>query len=201
MGATLILLRHGQSDYNQKNLFTGWVDVGLSDQGRLEAQRAKELLIHYHFDAVFTSILQRAIETANIVLGKQSAVPTYRDAALNERDYGTLSGKNKDEARAHFGEEQVQIWRRSFKEKPPEGESLEDTCKRVLPYYEREIKPLIDQGKTVLVAAHGNSLRALVKHLEKLSEQEIVDVEIPTALPIIYRFDEQGHAIKKPELR
>ena len=201
MGATLILLRHGQSDYNQKNLFTGWVDVGLSDQGRLEAQRAKELLSHYHFDAVFTSVLKRAIDTAHIVIGEHNTAPVYRDAALNERDYGTLSGKNKDEARAHFGEEQVQIWRRSFKEKPPEGESLEDTCKRVLPYYEREIKPLIDQGRTVLVAAHGNSLRALIKYLEKLSDQEIIAVEIPTALPIIYRFDEHGRIQEKPELR
>lgn len=196
MGATLILLRHGQSDYNQKNLFTGWVDVGLSNQGILEAERAKELLINYHFDVVFTSVLKRAIDTADIVLGEKNTAPIFRNAALNERDYGALSGKNKDEARAHFGEEQIQIWRRSFTEKPPEGESLEDTCKRVTPYYEREIKPFIDQGKIVLITAHGNSLRALIKHLENLSDQEIVAIEIPTASPLIYRFDE-NKTVKK----
>lgn len=201
MGATLILLRHGQSEYNKKNLFTGWLDVPLSEQGRLEAQKAAKLLSSYNFDAVFTSALKRAIDTALIVLNDQRPPIFCSDEALNERDYGQLAGKNKDEARAQFGSEQVHIWRRSYRERPPGGESLEDTVKRVLPYYEKAIKPLIDEGKTVLVAAHGNSLRALVKYLDGLSDQEIVGVEIPTGAPIIYRFDNKGHVKESLELK
>lgn len=197
MGATLVLLRHGQSDYNQKNLFTGWLDVGLSEEGRLEAQKAKELLSSFDFDAVFTSALKRAIETAHIVLGPKKPALFFSNEALNERHYGELSGMNKDEARAQFGVQQVHRWRRSFRERPPGGESLQDTCERVLPYYEKAIKPLLLEGKTVLVAAHGNSLRALVKYLDGLSDEEIVDVEIPTGVPIIYRFDDDGAVCEK----
>lgn len=197
MGATLVLLRHGQSDYNKKNLFTGFIDIGLSDQGRLEAKKAQELLKNYRFDAVFTSALTRAKETAAIVLVGKMPNISLEDKALNERDYGELSGKNKDEARAQFGVEQVHIWRRSFDKRPPGGESLKDTCDRVIPYYEHAIKPLIKEGMTILVAAHGNSLRALVKELEHLSDQEIVKVEIPTGVPIIYHFDDSGQVLNK----
>lgn len=190
MKATLVLLRHGQSVWNQQNIFTGWVDVELSEQGRQEAEHAKILLKDYQFDEVFCSSLKRAQETARIVLGDHKA-KVFCDAALNERRYGELEGKNKDEVRAQFGAEQVKIWRRSFLARPPGGESLADTCARVVPFYEREIKPLLKKGHTVLVAAHGNSLRALVKHLENVSDEEIVTLEIPTGVPVIYNFDEQ----------
>lgn len=197
MGATLVLLRHGQSDWNKKNIFTGWMDVDLSEEGRKEALKARETLRHFHFDAVFTSLLKRAIETARLALGDDEHPRFYGDQALNERHYGELQGKNKDEARAQFGDEQVHIWRRSYTARPPGGESLADTYKRVLPYFESAIKPLLEQGKSVLVAAHGNSLRALIKYLDHLSDEEIVNVEIPTGTPIIYRFDQQGQVIEK----
>jgi 2,3-bisphosphoglycerate-dependent phosphoglycerate mutase len=197
MGATLVLLRHGQSDWNKKNIFTGWVDVELSDKGREEAEKANEILKRFKFDAVFTSKLKRAQETARLALGDQK-VKYIEDEALNERHYGELQGKNKDEVRALFGPEQVQIWRRSYKDRPPGGESLEDTCNRVLPYFEHKIKPLLEKGKCILIAAHGNSLRALIKYLDHLTDQEIVGIEIPTGVPLIYRFNEHGEVIERP---
>jgi 2,3-bisphosphoglycerate-dependent phosphoglycerate mutase len=196
MSATLILLRHGQSVWNKKNIFTGWVDVDLSDEGRLEAQKAKKLLKNYIFDVVFTSRLKRAQETADIVIGAQKPL-IISDAALNERSYGELEGKNKDEVRARFGLEQVEKWRRSLYEKPPGGESLAETCARVLPFYEHYIKPYVNDNKTVLIAAHGNSLRALVKHLDGLSEKELLTLEIPTGKPLIYEFDANKKAHRK----
>jgi len=198
MSGTLVLLRHGQSEYNKKNIFTGWLDVDLSEEGRFEARAAGERLKDYGFDVVFTSALKRAKDTALIVLGEKR--PRFIcDAALNERRYGELEGKNKDEVRALFGAEQVQIWRRSLHERPPGGESLADTCDRVIPYYEQEIKPKVAQGQTVLVSAHGNSLRALVMYLENLSPSEVLSLEIPTGVPIIYEFDDQGRARLKTE--
>jgi 2,3-bisphosphoglycerate-dependent phosphoglycerate mutase len=197
MGATLVLLRHGQSDWNKKNIFTGWVDVELSAKGREEAEKANEILKRFKFDAVFTSKLKRAQETARLALGDQK-VKYIEDEALNERHYGELQGKNNDEVRALFGPEQVQIWRRSYKDRPPGGESLEDTCNRVLPYFEHKIKPLLEKGKCILIAAHGNSLRALIKYLDHLTDQEIVGIEIPTGVPLIYRFNEHGEVTERP---
>lgn len=198
MGGTLVLLRHGQSEYNKKNIFTGWIDVELSPQGRVEAQEARSRLKDYNFELVFTSALKRAKDTALIVLGEKKT-PIISDPALNERRYGELEGKNKDEVRALFGAEQVQIWRRSLREKPPGGESLADTCERVVAYYNREIKPFLARGKKILISAHGNSLRALVMYLENLNEEEVSNLEIPTGVPIIYEFDTQGRASRKRE--
>lgn len=197
MGATLVLVRHGQSEWNQKNIFTGFVDVPLSDLGRVEAERARDALKPYTFDAVFCSALERAQETARIILDGIIPKEYYCNQALNERHYGDLQGKNKDEIRAQYGAEQVHIWRRSFDVRPPNGESLKDTVARVIPYYLKEIEPRLRAGKTVLVSAHGNSLRALIKHLEKISDQEIVELEIATGVPIIYQFDNNGLVISK----
>ncbi|HXW52859.1 MAG TPA: 2,3-diphosphoglycerate-dependent phosphoglycerate mutase [Myxococcota bacterium] len=200
MASTLVLLRHGQSLWNQKNIFTGWVDIGLSKTGEEEARRAGDVLKDYHFDALFTSALSRARDTAKIVLQGRMPKLQFSSVALNERRYGELEGKDKDEMRRLYGPEQVQIWRRSFDKKPPGGESLKDTCDRVLPYFKQEIEPKLRAGETILVAAHGNSLRALVKYLEGLSDEEIVQVEIPTACPIVYRFDDEGRIIEKKVL-
>jgi 2,3-bisphosphoglycerate-dependent phosphoglycerate mutase len=197
MTATLVLLRHGQSEWNQKNIFTGFVDVPLSEQGIEEAERAKLSLKHYKFDAVFCSALSRAQETARIVLEGQKPAEYFCDPSLNERHYGDLQGKNKDEIRAQYGADQVQIWRRSFDVRPPGGESLKDTCARVMPYFIKEIEPRLRLGKTVLVSAHGNSLRALIKYLENISDQEIAQLEIATGVPIIYQFDDNGLVISK----
>lgn len=199
--ATLVLLRHGQSEWNQQNLFTGWVDVGLSKRGEEEAWRAHQALQAYDFDAVFVSALKRAADTARIVLGDKKPCVYVADAALNERHYGELQGKDKDECRRLYGAEQVEVWRRSFDVRPPAGESLKDTCERVLPYFKANILPLLVHGKTVLISAHGNSLRALVKHLEGLSDAQIVAVEIPTGVPIVYRLDEQGKITEKTVLK
>jgi 2,3-bisphosphoglycerate-dependent phosphoglycerate mutase len=169
--AELILLRHGQSQWNLENRFTGWVDVPLSALGEREAREAGRKLRGRRIDKVFTSVLARAIETARLALEEAgiSTVPIERDAALNERMYGDLQGKNKDEARAEFGEEQVKIWRRSYDVRPPGGESLADTAARVLPYWTASILPDLQAGRNVLVAAHGNSLRALAMHLDGLT--------------------------------
>jgi 2,3-bisphosphoglycerate-dependent phosphoglycerate mutase len=196
MSATLVLLRHGQSEWNKKNIFTGWVDVNLSDEGRLEAARAHELLKKYIFNTVFCSALKRAQETARIVLGEQKP-ELIINQALNERRYGELEGKNKDEVRAEFGAEQVHQWRRSLRAKPPGGESLLETCERVMPFYERYIKPCLRDNQVILVSAHGNSLRALVRYLEELSDEELLSLEIPTGVPIIYQFDAQGRAVRQ----
>lgn len=195
----LILLRHGQSVWNQENRFTGWVDVELSELGRGEAQRAGERLEGLPIDRVFTSVLQRAMTTAEIALSAagKNGLPTERSEALNERHYGDLQGLDKDETRAKHGDEQVKIWRRSFDVPPPGGESLKDTCARVLPYWQEHIRPALLRGENVLVAAHGNSLRGLTKELEGLSDAEIIDVEIATGVPIVYELDDQARVLSK----
>ena len=191
--ATLVLVRHGQSVWNLENRFTGWVDVDLSEKGELEAQSAGEKLSKYTFDAAFSSVLKRANRTLDTILqmGGQANLEVTRDAALNERMYGDLPGMNKDEAREQFGAEQVHIWRRSYDVEPPGGESLKTTGDRTIPYFEKHIAPLLKAGKSVIIAAHGNSLRALVKHLENLSPEEILQVEIPTGTPMVYQLDSE----------
>lgn len=198
----LILLRHGQSQWNLENKFTGWVDVPLSERGVAEARTAGEKLRARTIDHLFTSVLQRATETARIALevAGMTDVPTTRDAALNERMYGDLQGLNKDEARARWGAEQVHQWRRSYDAPPPGGESLADTAARVIPYWESEILPLLRAGKNVLIAAHGNSLRALVMHLEGLTREEVLALEIPTGVPILYRLSAAGAVEEKTTL-
>ena len=187
----LVLVRHGQSEWNLKNLFTGWRDPDLTEQGVAEAKRAGALLKAegLTFDVAFTSDLTRAQRTLALVLGEmgQEGVETFRNLALNERDYGDLSGLNKDDARAKWGDEQVHVWRRSYDVPPPGGESLRDTVARTLPYYNQEILPRVLRGETTLVAAHGNSLRALIMVLEKLSPDGIMKRELSTGVPIIYR--------------
>lgn len=193
MSGTLVLVRHGQSEWNLKNLFTGWRNPGLTDQGNNEANRAGDILAErgFKFDIAYTSVLQRAETTCDIILGKvgQTGLETIHNQALNERDYGDLSGLNKDDARAKWGEEQVHIWRRSYDISPPGGESLRDTGARVWPYYMHEIQPHVLRGETVLIAAHGNSLRALIMALDGLSGEEIVKVELGTGVPIIYKLN------------
>jgi len=190
--ATLVIVRHGQSEWNKQNRFTGWVDVDLAEKGIEEAERAGELLNDFKFDEAYTSVLMRANKTLDIILEKigQTDIPVTKDQALNERMYGDLQGKNKDEMREEFGEEQVHIWRRSYDVAPPNGESLKDTADRVLPYFKKEIVPKIKAGETILISAHGNSLRALIMELEKLSPEEILKVEIPTGVPKVYELDE-----------
>ena len=193
MSGTLILVRHGQSEWNLKNLFTGWRDPGLTEKGHEEAKAAGQKLKAkgLKFDVAFTSVLSRAQVTLDHILDQtdQTGLETVRDQALNERDYGDLSGLNKDDARAKWGEEQVHIWRRSYDTPPPGGESLRDTGARVWPYSMRMILPRVLRGETVLVAAHGNSLRSLVMALDGLSGEEIVKVEIGTGVPIIYQLN------------
>lgn len=197
----LVLVRHGQSEWNEKNLFTGWRDPGLTQQGIGEAKAAGIALKAggMRFDLAFTSNLQRAQKTLSLLLAEQGQtdLAVTRNEALNERDYGDLAGLNKDDAREKWGAEQVHIWRRSFDTPPPGGESLKDTAARVLPYYEAEILPLIRAGKDILIAAHGNSLRALVMRLEGLSPAQILDVNIGTGVPYIYDMDEDGAVISK----
>jgi len=192
--ADLILLRHGQSQWNLENRFTGWVDVPLSERGVAEARAAGVKLRGRRIDRLYMSVLQRAIETARIALEEAgiAGVPSARDAALNERMYGALQGKDKDEARREFGDEQVKLWRRSYDVRPPGGESLADTAARVLPYWESTILPDLVAGRNVLVAAHGNSLRALVMHLEGLTKEQVVGLEIPTGEPILYDIGPDG---------
>jgi 2,3-bisphosphoglycerate-dependent phosphoglycerate mutase len=189
----LVLVRHGQSEWNLKNLFTGWRDVDLTDKGVAEAQAAGRQLkaLGLRFDVAYTSALVRAQHTMDLMLEElgQRSLPVIRDQALNERDYGDLSGLNKDDARKRWGEEQVHIWRRSYDVAPPGGESLKDTAARVLPYYIQDILPRVLRGERVLVSAHGNSLRALVMVLDHLSPQEIVKHEIATGVPLIYRLN------------
>ena len=189
----LVLVRHGQSEWNLKNLFTGWRDVDLTDKGVAEAQAAGRQLkvLGLRFDVAYTSALVRAQRTMDLMLEElgQRSLPVIRDQALNERDYGDLSGLNKDDARKRWGEEQVHIWRRSYDVAPPGGESLKDTAARVLPYYIQDILPRVLRGERVLVSAHGNSLRALVMVLDHLSPQEIVNREIATGVPLIYRLN------------
>ncbi|UOK71440.1 2,3-bisphosphoglycerate-dependent phosphoglycerate mutase [Ancylobacter polymorphus] len=187
----LVLVRHGQSEWNLKNLFTGWRDPDLTALGVEEAKKAGARLKAegYQFDLAFTSQLSRAQKTLDLALTElgQTGLPITRDLALNERDYGDLSGLNKDDARVKWGEEQVHVWRRSYDVPPPGGESLKDTVARALPYYVTEILPKVMQGNRVLVAAHGNSLRALIMVLEKHSPESIMKRELATGAPVIYR--------------
>lgn len=194
---TLILVRHGQSQWNLENRFTGWVDVPLTPTGEAEARDAGEKLISYHIDRAFTSALSRAQNTLQLILETcdQNAVPIVADQALNERHYGDLQGLNKAETVAKVGEAQVQLWRRSYDQRPPNGESLEDTAKRVLPYYHEHIEPYVLAGKTVLVVAHGNSLRALVMFLEHISEETIAELNIPTGQPLRYQIAPDGKVL------
>ena len=189
----LVLVRHGQSEWNAKNLFTGWKDPDLTSDGTKEAINAGSLIKQkdIQFSMMFTSALKRAQITGQIILNniKQTDIKIEKNQALNERDYGDLSGLNKDDARKKWGEEQVHIWRRSYDVPPPGGESLKDTAERVLPYFNNFILPKIMQGKNILVAAHGNSLRSLVMQLDNLSKEEVVALEIPTGAPIIYYFE------------
>ena len=200
----LILVRHGQSEWNAKNLFTGWKDPGLTDQGVSEAKNAGKLILEQkiEFDVMYTSMLSRAEKTGNIILGilNHKEIPIIKNEALNERHYGSLAGLNKDDARKKWGDEQVHIWRRSFDMPPPDGESLKDTAERVLPYFETEIMPKVISGSSILIAAHGNSLRALIMKLDSISAEDIVKLEIPTGAPIQYEFTPDGIVDKKTNL-
>lgn len=192
--SNLVLVRHGQSEWNKKNLFTGWKDPKLTELGIEEAIKAGKLLKtkEMKFDIMFTSDLFRAQETGRLILENmnQLDIPVIKNQSLNERNYGDLAGLNKDDAREKWGEEQVHIWRRSFDIPPPGGESLKDTAERVLPYFHSEILPKVEEGLDVLVAAHGNSLRALVMELEGISSDEIVKLEIATGDPLTYELSE-----------
>ncbi len=218
MTHTLILLRHGQSEWNKKNLFTGWVDVRLTEQGRAEAARAGELLREKELlpDVLFTSVLSRAIQTANLALDTADRlwIPVERSWRLNERHYGALQGKNKAETLEQYGNEQFMTWRRSYDTPPPalddssewsqandpryagidggrpQTECLKDVVARLLPYWESSITPELSAGKRVLITAHGNSLRALVKHLEGISDEAIAELNIPTGIPLVYELDD-----------
>jgi len=199
MERTLILVRHGQSEWNLKNLFTGWKNPGLTEKGIEEAKAAGKALKDMKIlpDICFTSALIRAQKTLDLMLEEMGIVnmTIIRNQALNERDYGDLAGLNKDDAREKWGKEQVHIWRRSYDTPPPGGESLKNTAERVLPYYEAEILPKVIAGQSVMVVAHGNSLRALVMVLENLSEEQIVKREIATGDPLIYKLDENGKVL------
>jgi len=200
----LVLVRHGESEWNKKNLFTGWRDVDLSEAGIAEARAAGRKLKGQgiQFDVAFTSALKRAQRTLDLMLEElgQKGIPVYKDQALNERDYGDLAGLNKDEARVKWGADQVHVWRRSYDVAPPGGESLKDTAARVLPYYVQEILPQVLRGKRVLVSAHGNSLRALVMVLDRLSPQEIVKRELGTGVPMIYRLNADSTVAERMDL-
>ncbi len=196
MTGTLILVRHGQSEWNLKNLFTGWRNPDLTEAGIEEARSAGKRLkaAGYTPDSYFTSALKRAQHTLDLILEETGVteVTINRSKLLNERDYGDLNGLNKDDARAKWGEEQVLIWRRSFDVPPPGGESLKDTAARTLPYYDAEIAPLLKAGKTVLVAAHGNSLRSIVMAIEELTPEQILKRELATGEPVVYRIGADG---------
>jgi 2,3-bisphosphoglycerate-dependent phosphoglycerate mutase len=221
--ATLVLVRHGQSQWNLENRFTGWVDVPLSMKGREEAAAAGKKLKDYHFDTVYVSHLLRAIQTMHYILlelhdkripilyheeqrihkwehysgDRNNEIPVYQSVDLAERYYGNLQGLNKAETVKKYGEEQVRIWRRSYDINPPNGESLKDTCERTIPYYKNHILPELQHGKNALIVAHGNSLRSIVKYVENISDTEIPNVEIPTGVPLVYVFDNQMTLQKK----
>jgi len=193
----LILVRHGQSSWNLENKFTGEEDPPLTAQGREEARAAGRKIADIPLSHGFTSVLQRAIDTMTLILetAGRPELPVTRAAALNERNYGRLQGLNKAQVAAQYGEEQVAVWRRSFSVRPPGGESLADTAARVIPYYQRAIEPLLRQGQTILVVAHGNSLRSLMMYLEQLNEEEIERIDLPTGIPRLYRMDDNGRLI------
>jgi 2,3-bisphosphoglycerate-dependent phosphoglycerate mutase len=200
----LVLVRHGESEWNQKNLFTGWKDPDLTEKGIKEAKEAGRKLKAQglSFDIAFTSVLVRAQHTLDLMLVEiaQTGLPVTRNLALNERDYGDLSGLNKNDARKKWGEEQVLIWRRSYDVQPPGGESLKDTLARTLPYYVQEILPCVLRGERTLISAHGNSLRALIMVLEKLSPEQIIRRELATGAPIIYRLNTDATIASKQDL-
>ena len=200
----LILVRHGQSEWNAKNLFTGWENPGLTDKGLDEAKNAGILIsnLNIKFDLLFTSALIRAQLTGSKILEKigQENINIIKNKSLNERFYGDLQGLNKDECRKKLGLDQVQIWRRSYDVGPPGGESLKECGERVLPYFLDKIYPLVLEGKNIIVSAHGNSLRSLIKHLDKLSADEIIKLEIPTGAPIHYLFSDEGLILTKKNL-
>jgi 2,3-bisphosphoglycerate-dependent phosphoglycerate mutase len=200
----LVLVRHGQSEWNLKNLFTGWKDPDLTEQGIAEAKAAARKLKAQGltFDIAFTSVLKRAQHTLDLILAEidQTDLPVKEHMALNERDYGDLSGLNKDDARKKWGEEQVHVWRRSYDIAPPGGESLKDTLARTLPYYVQEILPCVLRGQRTLVVAHGNSLRALIMVLERLSPKEILARELATGAPVIYRLNPDATVASKLDL-
>ena len=225
----LVLIRHGESEWNQQNLFTGWTDVELSDRGREEARQAGQTLKKegYDFDVCYTSYLKRAIHTLNGVLQEldREWLPVIKTWKLNERHYGALQGLNKAETAEKYGDDQIKIWRRSFDVCPPEldpadercprghaqyrgidadqlplTESLKDTIARVVPYFEQEIRPQMEKGRRVIIAAHGNSLRALVQYFEKLTPEQILEVNIPTGIPLVYEFDRDFNVIGKKYL-
>jgi 2,3-bisphosphoglycerate-dependent phosphoglycerate mutase len=204
MSGTLVLVRHGQSEWNLKNLFTGWRDPGLTELGIEEAKTGGKALAEtgIKFDIAFTSDLSRAQKTLTLILDEigQQGLETIRDQALNERDYGDLSGLNKDDAREKWGEEQVHIWRRSYDVPPPGGESLRDTGARVWPYYLTEILPRVLRGEKVLVAAHGNSLRSLVMVLDKLTKEEILKLNLATGVPMVYTLNADSTVASKDVL-
>lgn len=187
----LVLVRHGQSEWNLENRFTGDVDVQLTEQGRKEARMTGEKLKTIRFNVAFTSALVRAQQTLRLILEEigQTTIPIYQSSALNERRYGDLQGLNKAEIAEKYGETQVHLWRRSFDVRPPGGESLKDTQERVIPYYEEHIEPLLKKQNNVLIVAHGNSLRALLMHIEKISANAISQIDIPTGVPRLYEFD------------
>jgi len=198
----LILIRHGQSEWNALNQFTGWKDPDLTATGIQEAHNAAKIInnLKINFDLVFTSALIRAQNTAEIILKEiNQPLSTIKNQALNERNYGDLAGLNKDDARKRWGDEQVHIWRRSYDIRPPGGESLKDTGERVLPFFMKEIHPYVCKGKNVLVAAHGNSLRSLIKFLDNISDEDIVKLEIPTGAPIHYVINEDGSVASKKD--
>jgi 2,3-bisphosphoglycerate-dependent phosphoglycerate mutase len=190
----LVIVRHGQSQWNLENRFTGEVDIDLTQKGKEEAVQAGIKLKGMQFSCCFTSVLKRAEDTLRIILSEinETSLPIIKDKALNERNYGKLQGLDKAETAKEFGEEQVEIWRRSFAVRPPGGESLEDTAARVMPYYRKEIEPLLRRDENILVVAHGNSLRALMMSLEKISPEQIASVNIPTGIPRVYHFDKNG---------
>ncbi|WP_208441479.1 2,3-bisphosphoglycerate-dependent phosphoglycerate mutase [Bartonella raoultii] len=201
MGRTLVLIRHGQSEWNLKNLFTGWKDPDLTEKGHAEAIAAGKKLKEsgLKFDIAYTSALQRAQKTAQHILEQmgQSNLEVIKNSALNERNYGDLSGLNKDEVRQQWGQEQVQMWRRSYTIAPPNGESLRDTGARIWPYYLYHIQPHILRSQTVLIAAHGNSLRALIMALEGLTSEQIISQELATGIPILYTFNPDSTVASK----
>jgi 2,3-bisphosphoglycerate-dependent phosphoglycerate mutase len=197
--AVLVLVRHGESQWNLENRFTGWVDVPLTEKGREEARRAGEKIRQLRFEQAYTSVLQRATETLDIVLKVigQEGIPVAYDQALNERHYGDLQGLNKAETAAKFGKEQVHIWRRSYDVSPPGGESLKGTAARTLPYFQTHILPDLRAGKNVLVSAHGNSLRSIVMELDHLTKEQVMELNIATGVPIVYEVGSDWSILSK----
>ena len=210
---TLILIRHGESQWNLENRFTGWVDVELSEKGRKEAEEAGKKLKDYRIDKAYASVLKRAIDTLDIAMKSagKSGIPMIRNAALNERHYGALQGLNKAETAKKYSEEQVHIWRRSYDVPPPKNktefnpegisESLKDTAARTLPYFKEHVMKDLKNGKNVIIAAHGNSLRSIVMDLDHMTQEEVLNLNIPTAIPIVYEFDKSMRILSKKDLK